>query len=106
MDGDFICCRLSQLRNKKGVSAREMSLAIGQSNSYVNMIENKSFLPSMTEFLNICEYLQITPMEFFDEGIQNPIKLKTIFNDMRSLDDEQLTVIAAMVKSLKNKKTS
>ena len=101
MDEDFIYSRLSQLRNKKGVSARDMSISIGQSNSYINMIENKSFLPSMTEFLNICEYLRITPMEFFDEGNQNPEKLKSIVDDMKTLNDEHLNIIAAMAKSLK-----
>ena len=40
-------------------------------------------------------------MEFFDEGNQNPEKLKTIINEMKTLNDEQLNIIAAMVKGLK-----
>lgn len=35
------CERLAQLRLKKGVSARDMSLSLGQSESYINRIENK-----------------------------------------------------------------
>ena len=31
--------RLAQLRTKKGVSAREMSLAIGQNAGYINNVE-------------------------------------------------------------------
>ena len=39
--------RLSQLREARQVSAREMSLAIGQNCSYINRIENKKAFPSM-----------------------------------------------------------
>ena len=34
----FFCERLTQLRLEKGVSAREMSLALGQSEAYINRI--------------------------------------------------------------------
>ena len=46
-------------------SAREMSLALGQNPSYINRIENGKALPSMQGFFSICEYLQITPGDFF-----------------------------------------
>ena len=46
--------RLTELRIKKGVSAREMSLSIGQSAGYINNIENGKNLPSMTIFFYIC----------------------------------------------------
>ena len=32
--------RLAELRQEKGVSARDMSLSLGQSESYINKIEN------------------------------------------------------------------
>ena len=38
---DLIAKRVSQLRMQKGVSARDMSLSLGQSESYINKIENK-----------------------------------------------------------------
>ena len=52
---DWFANRISALRLKKGVSAREMSLALGQSESYINKIENKRTLPSMAGFFYICE---------------------------------------------------
>ena len=42
--------RLAELRTKKGVSARDMSLSIGQSQSYINNIENGVNYPSMGTF--------------------------------------------------------
>ncbi len=38
---DFFVDRLTSLRNQKNVSAREMSLALGQNESYINRIENR-----------------------------------------------------------------
>lgn len=56
--------RLAQLRGEKGVSARDMSLSIGQNASYINNIENGKALPSMTGFFYICEYLTSLPASF------------------------------------------
>ena len=64
--------RLAKLREEKGVSARDMSLSMGQNPGYINSIENNKTFPSMSNFFEICDYLNITPMEFFDlESAQN-----------------------------------
>lgn len=47
---DFFVDRLTSLRNQKNVSAREMSLALGQNESYINRIENRLAFPSMQVF--------------------------------------------------------
>ena len=64
---EFVPERLAKLRLQKGVSARDMSLSLGQANNYINNIENKKSLPAMQSFFYICEYLGVTPKEFFDE---------------------------------------
>ena len=56
--------RLTQLRNKQGISARDMSLSLGQSESYINKIENGKALPSMSAFFYICDFLKIHPRDF------------------------------------------
>ena len=72
---DFVPERLAKLRTQKGVSARDMSLSLGQANNYINNIENKKSLPAMQSFFYICEYLGVTPQEFFDEGNTFPIPI-------------------------------
>ena len=57
---DFVPERLAKLRALKGVSARDMSLSLGQANNYINNIENKKSLPAMQSFFYICEYLGVT----------------------------------------------
>ena len=61
---DF-CNRLRSLRNQRGISAREMSLSLGQNVNYINLIENGKRLPSMEGFFFICEYFGLTPVDFF-----------------------------------------
>ena len=92
--------RLSQLRLAKDVSARDMSLSIGQSAGYINNIENKNNLPSMTMFFYICEYLEISPQDFFDFDNRNPEKLGEIMEYLKQVDDEQLNNLIGIVKGL------
>ena len=70
--------RLAQLRNKKGVSARDMSLSIGQNPGYINNIESGKAMPSMACFFYICEYLNISPKDFFDFESKTPEKLNDL----------------------------
>ncbi|MBQ2785480.1 MAG: helix-turn-helix transcriptional regulator [Oscillospiraceae bacterium] len=95
--------RLALLREKKGVSARDMSLSIGQNPGYINNIETGKSMPSLTGIFYICEYLGVTPSEFFDLESTNPSKIDAIVQDMKHLDDAQLDTIAALVKGLRKK---
>ena len=92
--------RLAQLREKKGVSARDMSLSIGQNPGYINNIETGKALPSMSGFFYICEYLQLSPKDFFDTDAKNPEKLNELMKDLKRLDDKQLDSIASIVQGL------
>ena len=103
MDESYIVSRITELRMKKGVSARDMSLSLGQSESYINTIENKRSLPSITFFLYTCEYFDISPMEFFDEENKHPNELADIVRDLRKLNSETLGHIAHVIKDLANK---
>ena len=94
--------RLAKLRTKKGVSARDMSLSIGQNAGYINNIENGKALPSMSGFFFICEYLGITPQEFFDVESEQPEKLRKLISDVKHLDEQQFKNISEIVEALAN----
>ena len=101
---DFFYQRLSTLRNQKDVSAREMSLSIGQSAGYINSIENQKALPSMAAFFYICEYLGVTPTEFFDENNSCPAELRSITEALRELNAEQLLHLEYIARQMKKGK--
>lgn len=95
--------RLAQLRTNKGSSARDMSLSIGQNPGYINAIENGKAFPTMTSFFCICDYLNISPKEFFDTDAKNPEKLDFLFEQIKHLDDEQIDSLTKIVCGLVKK---
>lgn len=96
---DFIK-RLVTLRMNKGVSARDMSLSIGQSAGYINNIENGINLPSMSVFFYICEYFGITPKDFFDVETSNPSKANELLDAAKGLSNDKLDNLIALAKGL------
>ena len=100
MDEKNFSLRLAQLREKKGVSARDMSLSMGQNPGYINNIESGKSMPSLSGIFYICDYLGVTPSEFFDMEVQNPTRLKEIVANLKRLDDRQLDMISSLVKDI------
>ena len=92
--------RLAQLREKKGVSARDMSLSIGQNPGYINNIESGKSMPSLSGIFYICEYLGITPSDFFDMSNENPNKVQEMIQDIKQLNDRQLAAVSAIIKEI------
>lgn len=93
--------RLAKLRGEKGVSARDMSLSMGQNPGYINNIESGKSMPSLSGIFFICEYLGITPKDFFDEDSNNPSKAKELFEIAKTLSNEQLDSLISLAKGLK-----
>ena len=100
MDEKAFSLRLAQLREKKGVSARDMSLSIGQNAGYINNIESGKSMPSLSGFFYICDYLGISPSDFFDVNTKNPTRLNELMEDLKRLNDKQLETITALVKDI------
>lgn len=98
---EFTQNRITQLRIQKGVSARDMSLSLGQNDSYINRIENKRSLPSLSGLFYICEYFGITPKDFFDTETANPTKAHELLAVTKRLNDDQLDHLIAIAKDLR-----
>ncbi len=92
--------RLTDLRIEKNVSAREMSLSIGQSESYINRIENQKMLPSMNVFFYICEYLKITPADFFQSDKRISLEMIDAIQKLQAMDEEKRKHILAIIDDM------
>ena len=92
--------RLAKLREKHGVSARNMSLSMGQNPGYINNIESGKSMPSLSGIFYICDYLGISPEEFFDLESDNPAKARELCEIATSLDNDQLDNLIAIAKGL------
>ncbi|MFR4978252.1 MAG: transcriptional regulator, partial [Butyricicoccus sp.] len=51
----YIRNRITELRLQKDVSEYQMSFALGQNKNYIQSISSGKAMPSMKQFLNICE---------------------------------------------------
>lgn len=96
----FVRDRITQLRLKKGVSEYQMSYDLGHSRSYVYNISSGKSLPPIAEFLQICNYFDITPSQFFDESEENPALLQTAIEELRKLNDDDLMLIIGNIRRL------
>ena len=98
---DLIAKRVSQLRMQKGVSARDMSLSMGQNPGYINNIESGKSMPSLSVIFYICEYLGISPKDFFDIDAASPSKANELYSIAKGLSNEQLDNLIALAKGLR-----
>ncbi len=101
MDGRLFAERLAELRLAKGVSARDMSLSLGQSVNYINAIESNRSLPSMTNFFYICKYLGVTPSEFFAVKVKAPDKVKKLTDLVERLPANDIDLLIRLAKKMK-----
>ena len=103
MTAEFVRERITQLRVQKGVSEYKMSYDLGHSRGYINNISSGKSLPSMTEFFAICDYFGITPIEFFDGNVNNPVVMKELLERLTQLDNDDLELTLKNVNRLLKK---
>lgn len=103
MDEQYIRDRISILRTKQGISEYKMSLDLGHSKSYIQSISSGRSLPSLSEFLYICEYLGVTPMEFFDAETDEPEMINRLMECVRKLTSSDLSIMITLAKRLQEK---
>ena len=77
-----------------------MSLSIGQNPGYINNIETGKALPSMSAFFFICDFLGISPQEFFDTESKDPEEIRALIKNLKKLDTNQLRSISPIVEGL------
>lgn len=55
----------------------------------------------MQVFFYICEYLGVTPAEFFDSANSHPAEFREIMEDLNALGPEKLRHVRAIIKDLR-----
>lgn len=99
-DKDFIAKRFSIIRMAKNISARSLSLELGQSSQYINQIENGRKLPSIEGLYNFCEYFNISLGDFFNNAYEYPIQYRELLYCLNELDLEELKEITAIIRRI------
>lgn len=100
MNETFVKDRITQLRLKKGVSEYQMSYDLGHSRGYIYNISSGNALPPMKEFFAICDYFEITPAEFFDDGTNHPELISKALEGMKKLDESDMLMLLGIINRL------
>ena len=102
MEADFIRRRITELRLKRGISEYKMSRDLGHNGGYIQHIVSGKALPSLTELLYICEYLDVTPRTFFAESTADLTLMEEAESGLHCLSEEDLKILVPLIKHLKH----
>jgi len=97
---EFVSNRIKTLRTNEKISARELSLAIGQGHGYINQIEKGNHLPSLDGLSYICDYFHISLADFFNEDIEYPGFIDKMILYCRKLDTESINYLMLFLRSI------
>ena len=101
MDEEFFRDRLRFFRNQKKISAREMSLALGQNETFINKIETGRSSTTISSFLNICDYLCVSPSDFFNAEVKSSTEdAREMTRLFRGLSPRQSKYVLELLRDL------
>lgn len=100
MDIQFVRDRIAFLRTERGISARELSLRLGQSTGYISQIETGKSNPSVEMLIYICEELGISVSAFFDDTQDYPVLVEEIITQAKGLNKSSLESVLYVMKNL------
>lgn len=100
MELDEVVNRISKLRTRAELSARELSIRIGKNEAYINRLEyRKNFEPSISVINDIVEVCNSSLSEFFYYNIDSYQKDREIISLLSRANDN---VKDAIIKILEN----
>lgn len=101
MNLNEIIIRISQLRTRENLSARELSLRIGKNEAYINRLEcRKNFEPSISVINDIAIACNSSLQEFFYYDIHEYETDKKIINSLKRIDPEVKKALLKIIENL------
>lgn len=97
----FLIDRLGAMRNRAGLSARELSAQIGKSKAYIAKFDNGDMALPSEVLLDAIDACGSTPEEFFFEDIKNYKEAKELFELYKNLSNENKLRVIDLMKNLK-----
>ena len=97
---NYVKQRIIKLRISKNISARKLSIELGQGQNYITHIENGQSSISLESLENICDYFGISVSDFFDEKTEYPLQYRKIIEELNKLDSIELEKVFDMIKMI------
>lgn len=98
MEKTLIRERYAAVRLAHKISARKLSLELGQSTEYINQIESGKCMPSVEGLMNFCNYFGISVGELFTENWQFPVQYANIIKELNKMDVMAINQIYELLK--------
>ena len=93
----FVRDRITELREKRGISEHRLSLELGKSGSYIRSITSGATMPSVKELFNIILYFEMSPAGFF-VGTGGKYTLRTVVSkQLHELSDDELEKVSQFI---------
>ncbi|MFQ9872827.1 MAG: helix-turn-helix domain-containing protein [Oscillospiraceae bacterium] len=99
MNPEFIRKRLEELVINAELSQSKISHDLGFNRNYIHTIISGKSLPTMSAFLQICDYLKISPEEFFH--VEDDNILQRSIEEYNSLSEKSKLALKDVVRKLK-----
>lgn len=100
MELNEIINRISQLRTRAGLSARELSLRIGKNEAYINRLEyRKNFEPSVSVINDIVEACGSSLQEFFYYDISQYAQDEKVINLLKHTSENKKRAIIELLSN-------
>ena len=101
MNLDELTLRIGYLRNMKNLSARELSLRLGKSPTYINQIESRNFNLSLPALFDIIDVLEISCAEFFADNYADYKQDKEIMDILNKLPSDRKASFIDLMRNTK-----
>ena len=101
MNLDELTLRIGYFRNLKNLSARELSLRLGKSPTYINQIESRNFNLSLPALFDIIDVLEISWAEFFADNYADYKQDKEIMDILNKLPSDRKASFIDLMRNTK-----
>lgn len=106
MDEKYVKDRITELRMQANISEYQLSLELGHSKSYIQSITSGRANPLLSALFEICNYFNLTPLEFFDKDLNHPDTMHNIINNLKLLSNDDLEFFNEALNRYINKITT
>ena len=98
MENEEFCKRLYEVITKSGKTMSAAGYDMGKSHDYMGQIVRGARAMKIPDFLLLCKELNIRPVDFFDEEVENPGKLYELILEAKPLSDRKIEAILKLIR--------
>ncbi len=97
--------RVKEIRKLNDLTQQQFANSLSIGREHLAKIETNRELPSLSLLINLCEIYKLSLSEFFNfnSQLQYTKELQLLINEAKNLNNDELALITALLKKLKNK---